>query len=115
MNNMTNMKYKPYAKVLAIDGFYGACAIYEPHPFRKSAIKEVVKQAGYKMSDCKVIGSPLVPDDEWCWVYYDWCGNPIGMTEDMPEGKVVDKFTEENLGRQSLADYLNTEPAFMTT
>lgn len=103
------MKYKPYAKVLTIDGFYGACAIYEPHPFRHSSMAEPLKQAGYKVS--KNLG---VPDDEWCWVYYDWCGNPIGMSEYMPEGKVVDKFTEENLGSQSLADYLNIEPAFIT-
>ena len=48
-----------------------------------------------------------INDDEWCWVYYDWCGNPIGLSEDAPNGKVVDMFTEENLGSQSLADYLN--------
>ena len=104
------MKYKPYAKVLTIDDFYGACAIYEPHPFRYSSMKEVLEQAGYKAP--KNMG---VPDDEWCWVYYDWCGNPIGMSENIPEGEMVDKFTEENLGSQSLADYLNIEPAFMTT
>lgn len=104
------MKYKPYAKVLTIDDFYGACAIYEPHPFRHSSMKEVLEQAGYKAP--KNMG---VPDDEWCWVYYDWCGNPIGMSENIPEGEMVDKFTEENLGSQSLADYLNIEPAFMTT
>lgn len=104
------MKYKPYAKVLTIDGFYGACAIYEPHPFRHSSMKEVLEQAGYEAP--KNMG---VSDDEWCWVYYDWCGNPIGLSENMPEGEMVDKFTEENLGSQSLADYLNTEPAFMTS
>ena len=104
------MKYKPYAKVLTIDGFYGACAIYEPHPFRHSSMAEPLKQAGYKVP--KNLG---VHDDEWCWVYYDWCGNPIGMSENMPEGEMVDKFTEENLGSQSLANYLNIEPAFMTT
>ena len=26
------------------------------------------------------------------------------------EGDIVDKFTEENIGRQDLADYLNVEP-----
>lgn len=104
------MKYKPYEKVLTIDGFYGACAIYEPHPFRHSSMAEPLKQAGYKVP--KNLG---VSDDEWCWVYYDWCGNPIGMSEDMPDGEMVDKFTEENLGSKSLADYLNIEPAFMTT
>jgi hypothetical protein len=48
-----------------------------------------------------------INDDEWCWVYYDWCGNPIGLSEEMPDGEVVDKFTKENLGSQELADYLN--------
>lgn len=101
---------KPYAKVLTIDGFYGVCAIYEPHPFRHSSMAEALEQAGYQAP--KNIG---VPDDEWCWVYYDWCGNPIGLSTYMPEGEMVDKFTEENLGSKSLADYLNIEPAFMTT
>lgn len=101
------MKYKPYAKVITTGGFYGSCAIYEPHPFRHSSMKEVLEQAGYKIP--KNIG---FPDDEWCWVYYDWIGNPIGLSVDMPEGEIVDKFTEENLGDQSLADYLNIESAF---
>lgn len=109
------MKYKPYAKVLTTNDFYGVCAIYEPHPFRGSAIKEAVEQCGYRMSDCKVMGSPLVSDDEWCWVFYDWCANPVGLSEEKPEGEVVDRFTAEHFyGHQHLADYLNEEPAFMT-
>ena len=78
------MKYKPYTKVINIKDFYGVCAIYEKHPF----------------------GSK----NDLCWVYYDWCGNPVGLGGEMPEGEVVDKFTEENIGRQDLADYLNKEP-----
>ena len=34
------MRYKKYAKVVT-DG-YSLCAIYEPHPFRSSAISEAV-------------------------------------------------------------------------
>lgn len=83
------MEYKPYTKVLTTSDFYGACAIYEKHPF----------------------GSR----DDWCWVYYDWCGNPVGLGKYMPEGEVVNKFTAEHFyGNQKLADYLNFEPAFAT-
>lgn len=79
------MKYKPYTKVLTSKNFYGCCAIYELSPFRRN-------------------------DSEWCWVYYDWCGNPVGLSEYMPAGEVVDKFTVENIRWQGLADYLNKEP-----
>ena len=107
------MSYKPYEKVITTKDYYGECAIYEPHPFRESAIKEAVKQAGYRMSDCKVIGHQLVPSDEWCWVFYDWCGNPVGLSNKKPEGETVEKFTKENLyGNASLAEYLNKEPFF---
>lgn len=84
-----NMKYKPYTKILVINDFYGCCAIYEPSPFRKD-------------------------DNDWCWVYYDWCGNPVGISGDPPCGELVDKFTAENIGSQDLADYLNKEPMNMT-
>lgn len=73
---------KPYTKVINLKDFYGACAIYERNPF----------------------------GDNLCWVYYDWCGNPVGLSMETPDGDVVDKFTEENIGSQSLADYLNKEP-----
>lgn len=76
------IKYQPYTKVINIKDFYGVCAIYERSPF----------------------GGDL------CWVYYDWCGNAVGLGSDMPEGEVVDKLTAENIGRQDLADYLNKEP-----
>lgn len=107
------MSYKHYEKVITTKDYYGECAIYEPHPFRESAIKEAVEQAGYRMSDCKVIGHQLVPNDEWCWVFYDWCGNPVGLSDTKPEGETVEKFTKENLyGNESLAEYLNREPFF---
>lgn len=76
------MKYKPYTKVLTTKDYCGECAIYEKNPF----------------------------GDDLCWVYYDICGNPVGLSAEMPEGKIVDKFTAENIGWQGLADYLNKEP-----
>lgn len=84
----------PYKKVLV--NYCGAvCAIYEPHPFRKSAMPDGLDRG--------------IADSEWIWVFYDWCGNPIGHSNYMPDGKEIQTFTEENLGSQSLADYLNYE------
>lgn len=94
---------KPYKKIL-VKNMCAVCAIYEPHPFRNNVIKEAIEQSGY--TPC---GSTGVADDAWCWVYYDWCGNPVGLTSEMPEGVIVEKFTEENIGSKSLADYLNYE------
>ena len=80
------MKYKKYAKVITEES--GAiCAIYEPHPFRSSVISEAV-------------GSNIntgIDNDEWVWVYYDWCCNPVGISIGKPDGKEVDKFTTDNL------------------
>lgn len=101
------MKYKKYAKIIT-DEPGCLCAIYEPHPFRSSAISEAV-------------GSNVntgVADDEWCWMYYDCCGNPVGISHEKPDGIEVDKFTIENIGGswttleciQNLCDYLNMEP-----
>lgn len=97
---------KPYLKVLTQQNRFAVCAIYEPHPFRASAIEEAVKQSGHTPH-----GNKGVQNDAWCWVYYDWCGNPVGLSEEMPEGVIVDKFTEENIGSKSIADYLNHENA----
>lgn len=94
---------KPYLKVI-LEHRFAVCAIYEPHPFRNCVIEEAIKQQGYEM-----VGRSSVNDNEWCWVYYDWCGNPVGLSDGFPEGVIVDKFTAENIGSQSLADYLNTE------
>ena len=101
------MKYKRYAKVIPSEPGC-LCAIYEPHPFRSSAISEAV---GSKVNTG-------IADDEWCWMYYDWCCNPIGTSVSKPEGIEVDKFTTDNLDfswttpecAQKLVDYLNMEP-----
>ena len=101
------MDYKPYAKVIT-EGVHALCAIYEPHPFRSSAISEAV-------------GSQVntgITDDEWAWIYYDWGTNPIGVGYEKPDGVEVDKFTTDNLDfswttpecAQKLVDYLNMEP-----
>lgn len=75
------MQYKRYAKVITKEFL---CAIYEPHPFRSSAISQA-------------IGSHIntgIADDEWTWVYYDWCCNPVGTSDEKPDGVEVDKFTQ---------------------
>lgn len=101
------MKYKPYAKV--VDLSYAICAIYEPHPFRSNVISEAV---GFDVDTG-------IYEFEWCWVFYDWCGNPIGTSDEKPDGKDVDMFTIENLGgfswttiecAKKLVDYLNKDP-----
>lgn len=98
------MNYKPYAKVVNLP--CAICAIYEPHPFRSCVISEAV---GGSVDTC-------IADSEWCWVFYDWCCNPIGISDEKPDGKDVDVFTIENLGgfswttiesAQKLVDYLN--------
>ena len=99
------MKYKKYAKVITNE--YSLCAIYEPHPFCSGAISDAV--------DSKV--DTGVPDDEWVWVHYDWRCNPIGISEEKPDGIEVDKFTIDNLDfswttpecAKKLVDYLNME------
>lgn len=103
---MGERELKPYLKVILRDS-YAVCAIYEPHPFRASALKAAVAQCG-KIG----VGYTGIEDDAWCWVYYDWCGNPVGIGEDFPKGEIVEKFTAEKLwGNQGLADYLNKENA----
>ena len=100
------MKYKKYAKV--VTNGYSLCAIYEPHPFRSSAISEA---AGSHINTG-------ISDDEWIWVHYDYCGNPIGLSAEQPEGVEVDKFTTDNLDcswttpecAQNIVDYFNKEP-----
>lgn len=96
---MGKAELKPYMKVCLKNG-PAVCAIYEPHPFRTSALPGDLSMG--------------ISDDEWCWTYYDWCGNPIGISDDMPEGDVVPTFTAENVGSKELADYLNVEyPEFI--
>ena len=101
------MKYKPYTKVIPEESGC-LCAIYEPHPFRSSAISEAM---GSKVNTG-------IADDEWVWVYYDWSCNPVGISVGKPDGVEVDKFTTDNLGfswttpecAKKLTDYLNMEP-----
>ena len=98
------MKYKKYTKIITEDFL---CAIYEPHPFRSSVISEAVGQ----------YTDTGIADDEWVWVYYDWCCNPVGIGYEKPDGIEVDKFTTENLDfswttpqcAQRFVDYLNRE------
>lgn len=98
------MKYKRYAKVVTKEFI---CAIYEPHPFRSGAISEAVASSV----------NTGIADDEWIWVYYDWCGNPVGTSDKKPDGVEVDKFTTDNIDfswttpecAQILVDYLNKE------
>lgn len=99
------IELKPYLKVLTSDKYYGICAIYEPHPFRNCAIKSAVEQSGYTMK-----GHTGVDDGAWCWCFYDWCANCVGISNEMPEGEVVEKFTAELFwGNQHIADDLNEE------
>ena len=82
------MKYNPYSKVVNLKKEYALCAIFEPHPFRCSAISDAVKQSV----------NTGIKDNEWCWVYYDCTGNPVAIGNDKPSGIDVDTFTPENLG-----------------
>lgn len=100
------MSCKPYEKVVTRN-YYGVCAIYEPHPFRNNAIKSAVEQSGHIYN-----AHTGIDDDEWCWVFYDWCGNPVGLSDEKPEGETAEKFTKENLGDENLAEYLNKERFF---
>lgn len=97
------IELKPYLKVI-VKTYAGVAAIYEPHPFRNCVIKKAIEQSGHTMGV-----STGIDDFAFCWVFYDWCGNPVGLSDNMPEGEIVDSFTAENLGDQSLADYLNKE------
>lgn len=101
---MDEIILKPYTKIIT-DNQFSVCAIYEPHPFAAGRIREAIEQSGKTMT-----GDTGIPDDAWCWVYYDWCGNPVGVSGNAPEGRIVDRFTAENIGDQKLADYLNKEP-----
>lgn len=75
------IELKPYLKVITNAVPNSICAIYDFDPYLHV----------------------------WCWIYYDKWGSPITTSITMPEGKIVDKFTEENIGDIHLADYLNKE------
>lgn len=95
---------KPYEKVITSNNQIALCAIYEQHPFRNSAIKESIEQSGKIYS-----GNTGIDDDSWCWVYYDWVGNPVAISSEKPIGDVVDKIPD-NLNGKEYAEYLNKEP-----
>ena len=102
------MKYKKYTKIIPKDCSFAIAAIYEPHPFSSKSISEAV---GYP-------ADTGISEDQWVWVYYDWCCNPVCISEEKPDGVEVDKFTTDNLDfswttpqcAQRLVDYLNIEP-----
>jgi hypothetical protein len=108
---------RPYIKVVDLVNQYACVAIYEPNPFRPEAICEAVKQVNKKSSKIEIIniGDPL-DDESWCWVYYDWCGNPVGLGRDTPEGRLTYKLMPKDfewMGYDNAVrycEYLNREP-----
>ena len=105
---------RPYVKVIDLVNNYACVAIYEPNPFRPEAILGVVQKSGRKPSKVINLGDDL--DNQWCWVYYDWCGNPVGLGKDVPEGRLTYKLKPEDfewMGYENAVrycEYLNTEP-----
>ena len=71
-------------------------------------------KSGKKLGKQIKLGNSV--DDDWCWIYYDWCCNPIGMSKDVPEGKLVYKLKNEDFAWMSyenaerFCEYLNREP-----
>ena len=57
---MKETELKPYLKVKTAKHIYGVCAIYEPHPFRNSAIKESIEQNGGIYLQKKTIGNSIL-------------------------------------------------------
>ena len=95
----------PYDKILLKDGI-AICAIYEPHPFSTKAINSALKQSGFNQ-----IKSTGITDDKWCWVFYDWIANPIGISDKKPDGKTVEiLLVEHGFASQNICDYLNEIP-----
>ena len=99
---------KPYEKYVLNNGL-AVAAIYELHPFRNVAIKEAVENSGRDYGD----NNTGIEDNAWCWVLYDWIGNPISVGSEIPdelEPRKVDKFTiEHGFASQEIADYLNED------
>ena len=105
---------RPYIKIVDLVNAYGCVAIYEPNPFRPEAILEAFKQSDNKPGKIINLGDNL--DGQWCWVYYDWCGNPVGTSADAPEGRLTYKLKPEDfewMGYDNAVrycEYLNKEP-----
>ena len=106
---------RPYVKIVDLVNAYGCVAIYEPNPFRPKAILGAVKQSGKKPGKKINLGDNNI-NDQWCWVYYDWCGNPVGLGKDIPEGRLTYKLKPEDfewMGYDNAVrycEYLNKEP-----
>ena len=107
---------RPYVKVVDLVNDYGIVAIYEPNPFRPEAILGAFQKSCKKPGKVINLGNPI-EDESWCWVYYDWCGNPIGLGRDVPEGRLTYKlkvgdfegwYTEAD--EQRFVEYFNKEP-----
>ncbi len=105
---------RPYVKIVDLVNVYACVAIYEPNPFRPEAILGAFQKSDKKPG--KVINLDDDLDDQWCWVYYDWCGNPVGIGSEVPEGKLTYKLKPEDfewMGYDNAArycEYLNKEP-----
>lgn len=106
---------RPYIKIVDLVNAYACVAIYEPNPFRPEAFVDAVRQSGKKPGKKIDLGDNSL-DDQWCWVYYDWCGNPVGLGSDIPEGRLTYKLVPEDfewMGYDNAVrycEYLNKEP-----
>lgn len=106
---------RPYIKIVDLVNDYACVAIYEPNPFRSEALCEAVKQSDKKPGKRINLGDDNI-DDQWCWVYYDWCYNPVGISKDAPEGRLTYKLVPEDfewMGYDNAIRYcecLNREP-----
>ena len=106
---------RPYIKIVDLINAYACVAIYEPNPFRPEALCEAIKQSGKKNGGKISLGDDNL-DDQWCWVYYDWCGNPVGLGSDVPEGRLTYKLKPDDfewMGYENAVrycEYLNKEP-----
>ena len=106
---------KPYVKIVDLTNRYACVAIYEPNPFRPEALAGAIKQSN-KQSDQMITLGNTVSDENWCWVYYDWCGNPVGTSMEAPEGRLTYKLIPEDFewmgpeNAERYCEYLNKEP-----
>ena len=102
---------RPYVKIYDMECGFACIAVYEPHPFRDSAIQDAVKSIGKKSNQ-----HTGIDDDEWCWIFYDWCGNPVAISDEMPEGKFTYQVKPEHfewMGHDNavrFCEYINKEP-----
>ena len=102
---------RPYVKIYDMECGFACIAVYEPHPFRDSVIQDAVKSIGKKSNQ-----HTGIDNDEWCWVFYDWCGNPVAISDEMPEGKFTYQVKPEHfewMGYDNavrFCEYINKEP-----